>query len=126
MPMVSLPIGSEAVDIPSVQSSQSFDPAALDGLLSGGTSESFSYGNSSGALTAKVVLILGKLAPTGTPVVSLSDGTDQYDVTLTTNDSAKRVEWNDIPVAFLSSFQVINGAGVDFASSGNSLTVIPL
>lgn len=126
MPMVSLPIGSEAVDIPSVQSSQSFDPAALDGLLSGGTSESFSYGNNSGALTAKVVLILGKLAPIGTPVVSLSDGVDQYDVSLSVTDSAKRVEWNDIPVSFLSSFQIINGTGVDFASSGNSLTVIPL
>lgn len=122
-----LPVGSEAVDIASSVSGVSLDAASLNGLANGVASTSFSFSNPSGASLAKVVIFLNVMDPSAvSPVVSITNGTSQYDLPVPSANSAKQLEWNSIPVAFLSSFTVINSTGVAFPSSGNSIHILPL
>ena len=49
--------------------------------------------------------------------------TDVYEMVIPSGTDQKRIEFNNIPIAFVSSFQVENQTGTTFASSGNSIIV---
>lgn len=125
---ISLPAGSISQDLPGQNYGiQQFDSTIIDNLADGLTTDNMTYANLSGATNAKVIIILGQITPTLLPsTVSLTNGTDQYDMEVTTTSSYKRLEFNTIPTAFLSSFAITNSTGASFAPYGNSITIIPL
>lgn len=128
MPMLPIPAGSTANDLPGKNYGiQQFDSTIIDNLASGSTSEYMVYENLSGAANAKVIIILGQITPSLLPsTVSITDGTDQYNIEVATTSSYKRLEFNTIPTTFLSNFAVINTTGEPFAPYGNSITIVPL
>jgi hypothetical protein len=121
-----LPVGSGAVDVTNY-GGQTLDGSVLDGLADGGSSGSLAFSNAGGFSTVRVVVLLNKFDPTAVaPVVSISNGASQYELPVSANNAAKRLEWNSIPVAFLTSFVVTNSTGAAFASEGNSIHIFPV
>lgn len=102
------------------------DGTALDGLADGATSTPFTYSNVGTSRFVRVVIILGEITPTGTPSVEIVSGLTAYTLSVSTATSEKKLEFNDIPEAFVNSFSVVNKTGVPFASSGNSVVVVAL
>jgi hypothetical protein len=102
------------------------DGTALDGLADGATSAAFTYPNVGTSRFVRVVVVLGEITPTGTPSVEIVSGLTAYTLSVPTATSEKRLEFNDIPEAFVNSFQVRNSTGVPFALFGNSLVVVGL
>ena len=102
------------------------DGVALDGLANGSLSTAFAYPNVGTSRFVRVVIILGEITPTGTPSVEIVSGLTAYSLSLSTATSEKRLEFNDIPEAFVNSFSVVNKTGVPFALFGNSVVVVGL
>jgi len=102
------------------------DGTQLDSLANGALSSSFAFANVGTSRFVRVVLILGEITPTGTPSVELISGTEGFTVSVPSGAGEKRVEFNDIPEAFVNNFQIQNSTGVSFASSGNSVVVVAL
>lgn len=121
-----LPVGSYAADVGPGYGAQAVPSNLVDGLANGATSSPVAFANLAGATLGKVILILGSMSPIGTPVISITNGSSQYDLPVTTTSSAKRLEWNDIPVAFLASFSIVNSTGVALPFVGNSLIIMPV
>ncbi len=83
----------------------------------------YAYTNTSNKFV-RVIIILGTMTPAAaTPKVLLRKGTDVYEIVIPSGTDQKRIEFNNIPIAFISSFQVENQTGTTFASSGNSIIV---
>lgn len=121
-----LPTGSQSINITTDYGVQGVANISLDGLANGSSVSSLVYDNISGATNAKVVLIIQKVTPSGSPNIQIDNGTSYYQVSVDTTSSAKRVEFNDIPASFLASFSIINNLGVAFPASGNTCTVYPV
>jgi hypothetical protein len=121
-----LPDGSQTINITTDYGVQEVANVSLDGLADAASSTNLVYDNISGATNAKVVLIIQKVTPTGTPNIRIDNGTSYYQLTVDTTASAKRVEFNDIPASFLASFTIINNLGVAFPVSGNTCTIYPV
>jgi hypothetical protein len=121
-----LPAGSQTINITTDYGTQEVANISLDGLANGSSVSSLVYDNISGATNAKVVLIIQKVTPSGSPNIQIDNGTSYYEVSVDTNASAKRIEFNDIPASFLASFSIINNLGVAFPASGNTCTVYPV
>jgi len=102
------------------------DGTALDGLANGGLSTTFTYPNVGTSRFVRVVVILGEITPTGTPSVEIVSGLTAYTLSVSTATSEKKLEFNDIPEAFVNNFSVVNKTGVPFAPSGNSVVVVAL
>lgn len=102
------------------------DGTQLDGLANGATSAAFSVASVGSSKFVRIVLILNQVSPTGTPKVSISDGTTAYELSVSTSTAKKRIEFNLIPAAFVNSFTVTNNLGVSLPLYGNSVVVIPL
>jgi hypothetical protein len=99
------------------------DGNLLNSLASGATSNSFLYPNTSNKFV-KVIIILGSFNPIAiTPKIKLKKNTNVYEVIIPTGNDQKRIEFNNIPITFVDSFQVENQTGNDFASYGNSILI---
>lgn len=122
-----LPEGSIATDVATNYAGQTLNGNVLDGLADGVSSESLSFTNLSGATNAKVIVLLQTFDPVAaSPIVSITDGVSQYDLPVSGANSAKRLEWNNIPVSFLTSFAVVNSTGTTFPAAGNVIHVLPI
>ena len=99
------------------------DNSLLNSLASGSATSNYAYTNTSNKFV-RVIIILGTMTPAAaTPKVLLRKGTDVYEIVIPSGTDQKRIEFNNIPIAFVSSFQVENQTGTTFASSGNSIIV---
>ncbi len=99
------------------------DHTLLNSLADNTATSNYTVTNTGSSKFVKVIIILGEITPTGTPAVRIQDNTNYYEMAITTSTSKKRIEFNNIPIAFVSSFQVENQTGTTFASSGNSIIV---
>lgn len=102
------------------------DETVLNGLTSGSASASLLYPNAGTSKFVRVIVILGDIFPTSGAKMQITNGVTTYELAVSTTLSKKRLEFNDIPEAFVNSFQVQNLTGVPLASWGNSIIVIPL
>jgi hypothetical protein len=102
-----------------------YGDAGLSGLANNTSSSSLTYATPSGSTTAKVVIVLGSITLSTAGALSLQSGEDTYDMTVGAGTGARRVEYNNVPSAFLASFSVKNSLGVVLATSGNALTILP-
>lgn len=116
-----------------IRSFESFDAFLLDGTqldsLSSGnaTTNYYSITNTGSSDYVKIIVILNSFTPSApSPAVAFNDGTNNYSVSISSTTSNKRIELNDIPASFVSSFQVENQTGTSFASFGNSILVVNL
>lgn len=117
------PTGTQTINISTDYGTEIVANSALNSLANGANISGLSYSNISGATNAKVVIIIQKVSPTGSPNIQIDNGTSYYEVSVDTSTSAKRVEFNDIPVSFLANFKIFNNLGVAFPSSGNTCIV---
>jgi len=102
------------------------DGTPLNNLASGSTSSSFVVSNVGTSTLVRIDVLLGEFQPSSGGKVIISDGTTAYELQVSTTLSEKRVEFNNIPASFVSSFTVKNSTGVTFPSYGNSIVVVPL
>lgn len=102
------------------------DAASLDGLTDGSLSSALSVSNVGTSPAVRIVVILGEITPGVTPTVCITDMTTTYELSIPTTTSEKRVEFDNIPSSFVSSFYVQNNTGTTLASWGNSIVVVGL
>jgi len=102
------------------------DGTPLDNLANGSTSSSFVVSNIGTSTLVRIDVLLGEFQPSSGGKVIISDGTTAYELQVSTTLSEKRVEFNNIPASFVSSFTVKNSTGVTFPSYGNSIVVVSL
>jgi hypothetical protein len=125
--VLTLPEGSTANNISSVLGVAPISSSTIDGLLSAASSVSISVSNSTSATNGKLIICLGAFTPvSATPKITLSDSTNTYSITITTGSSARRIEFNDIPMTFLANFTIINETGSTLPAEGNYLYVVPV
>jgi hypothetical protein len=120
------PTGTQTINISTDYGTEIVANSALDSLANGANISGLSYSNISGATNAKVVIIIQKISPTGSPNIQIDDGTSYYEISIDTSTSAKRVEFNDIPASFLANFKIFNNLGVALPASGNTCTIYPV
>jgi hypothetical protein len=84
------------------------------------------YAAPSGSSAAKVIIILGNITLASSGTLTLTNGSDVYYVTVEVGSGARKIELNNIPSSFLTSFYITNTLGITLASSGNSLSILPL
>ena len=102
------------------------DGTVLDSLAHTSNSTTLAVTNVGSSAFVKIVIILKEITPSGTPKVCISDATTTYELSMPLTTSEKRLEFNNIPSGFVSSFYVKNNTGTSLASYGNSIVVIPL
>ena len=102
------------------------DGTPLNSLANGSTSSSFVVPNVGTSTLVRIDVLLGEFQPSSGGKVIISDGITAYELEVSNVLSEKRVEFNNIPAAFVSSFTVKNSSGVSFPSYGNSVVVVPL
>lgn len=101
--------------------------SALNSLLNNSQSTTYAVTNVGSSTLVKVIIILGEISPSGTtPKMLITNGTTTYELTLSSNTSEKRLEFNNISSLFVGEFYVVNQTGVSLASSGNSIVVVGL
>jgi hypothetical protein len=125
---ISLPLGSESTDIDSkAESLQIISASVINGLANSQNSSTISFLNVTSSTYARVTLNLSSVTPTGSPSsISITNGTEQYTIQVSNTTASKRIEFNSIPTAFLTSFTVLNSLGAPFPASGNSLFIIAM
>jgi len=124
---ITIPTGSSSTDIISPKGIQPISASIINGLASDMQSDLMAYSNPASASFAKVILFLDVVTPVGLPSsVKLTDGVSQYSITTSNTTSSKRIEFNNIPVAFLASFSIINDLGVAFPANNNSIIIAPM
>jgi hypothetical protein len=101
------------------------DGTQLDGLANGG-SVTYTVSNTGDSPAVRLVIILGAITPTFGATIEVSDGVSAYELSLSTANSVKRIEFNDLDPSFVTSFTITNNSGVSLASSANSLVVVGL
>jgi hypothetical protein len=102
------------------------DETLLDNLSDGSSTSSIIVSNVGSSNYVRIVIVLGAITPTIGGTIVISDGTDSYELSVSTANSVKRLEFNNIPSAFISSFTITNSTGVSLASWGNSVLVVGL
>jgi hypothetical protein len=103
------------------------DETVLNGLANGATSSTLNVANVGTSNFVKVIVILGEITPVGlAPSVFIDSGLESYELAVGTTTAKKRLEFNQIPAAFVNAFTVTNNLGVSLASSGNSIVVVGL
>lgn len=99
------------------------DGSLLNSLASGYMTSNYTYTNTDNDFV-RVIIILGTMTPAAaTPKVLIRKGTDVYEMVIPSGTDQKRIVFENIPISFVSSFQVENQTGTTFASSGNSIIV---
>lgn len=102
------------------------DHTLLNSLANNTATSNFAVTNTGSSKFVRVVIILGQITGIGTPKVRIKNNTNYYEMTISNTTSKKRIEFNNIPASFVSSFQVENQTGTSFASYGNSILVVNL
>lgn len=99
------------------------DHTLLNSLADNTATSNYTITNTGSSNFAKIIIILGEITPIGTAKVKIKNISNFYELTISNTTSKKRIEFNNIPIEFISSFQVENQTGTTFASSGNSIIV---
>lgn len=99
------------------------DHTLLNSLANTTATSNYTVTNLGSSNFAKVIIILGEITPIGTAKVRIKNNLNFYELTIPNTTSKKRIEFEFIPISFVSSFQVENQTGTTFASSGNSIIV---
>jgi len=102
------------------------DHTLLNSLTNNTATSNFAVTNTGSSKFVRVVIILGQLTGIGSPKVRIKNNTNYYEMTISTTTSKKRIEFNNIPASFVTSFQVENRTGTSFPSYGNSILVVNL
>jgi len=102
------------------------DETVLNGLANGTSSSTLTCSNVGTSRFVRIIVILGQISVGSGATVSVSDGVTSYELTLPPTTSEKRLEFNNIPSSFVSSFYVQNNTGTTLASWGNSIVVVGL
>lgn len=102
------------------------DHTLLNSLANNTATSNFAVTNTGSSKFVRVVIILGQITGIGTPKVRIKNNTNYYEMTISNTTSKKRIEFNNIPASFVSSFQVENRTGTSFPSFGNSILVVNL
>jgi hypothetical protein len=102
------------------------DADSLNGLINTQQSSALNVANVGNSNFVRIVILLGEITPIGTPTIVITDNTVAYEQSVPTTTSEKRLDFDNIPSSFVSSFYVQNNTGVTLASWGNSIIVIPL
>lgn len=102
------------------------DGTVLDNLQNNSASSVFTVPFVGSSRFVRVVIILGELSPKQNALVKLKHDATIYELAISQTTSEKRLEFNNIPASFVSSFTVENHTGHPFASSGNSIVVVGL
>lgn len=97
----------------------------LNGLLNDQYSEALEYANDSGQPLATVEVVINPLTPTVGGTIQIVSGSTAYEIGLTTETSARKLKFVDIPSSFLLSFFLVNKSGDDFPAKGNYVVVEP-
>lgn len=103
------------------------DGEVLNNLNSGSSSTAFNFTETGTSNHVKIILLLNTISPSNpAPTVVFKNNATSYSVNISTATDIKRIELNNIPASFVSSFQVENQTGTSFASYGNSILVVNL
>lgn len=103
------------------------DETVLNGLANGATSSTLNVANTGTSNFVKVIVVLGEITPVGlAPSVFINSGLESYELAVGTTTAKKRIEFNEVPAAFVSNFTVTNNLGVTLPSYGNSVLVVGL
>lgn len=103
------------------------DGTLLNSLNSGSSSTAFNFTETGTSTHVKIILLLNTISPSApTPTIVFKNNATSYSVNISTATDVKRIELNNIPASFVSSFQVENQTGTSFASYGNSILVVNL
>jgi hypothetical protein len=103
------------------------DATILNSLANNQTSSAFTVLNTGSSSHVSIIVILGPITPTdAVPTIVIYGGDAAYSLTVSSIGSSKRLKFNNIPKAFVSSFTIRNNTGVAFASYGNSVVVVPI
>jgi hypothetical protein len=97
----------------------------LNGLLNDQYSEPLEYTNDSGQSLATVEVVINTITPGVNGTIQIVSGSTAYEIGLTTQTSARKLKFVDIPSSFLSSFFLVNKSGDDFLAKGNYVVVEP-
>lgn len=97
----------------------------LNGLLNDQYSEALEYANDSGQPLATVEVVINPLTPTVGGSIQIVSGSTAYEIALTTDTTARKLKFVDIPSTFLASFSLLNKSGDDFPAKGNYIVVEP-
>lgn len=97
----------------------------LNGLLNDQYSEALTYSNDSGQPLATVEVVINPITPVVGGSIQIVSGSTAYEIALTTETTARRLKFVDIPSAFLASFFLVNKSGDDFPAKGNYIVVEP-
>ena len=103
------------------------DGSLLDTLSSGSSSTAYNFTETGTSTHVKIILLLNTITPSAlAPAIIFKNNSTSYSITISTATDIKRIELNNIPASFVSSFQVENQTGTSFASFGNSILVVNL
>lgn len=116
----------EFVDTLTELTSYQLDGTLLNSLADGDTSSSLTVSDVGDSTFVRIVILLSEITPSAGAKVIISDASTAYELELDTTTSEKRLEYSNIPAAFVSNFTVENATGVAFPSYGNSIVVVPL
>lgn len=97
----------------------------LNGLLNDQYSEALEYANDSGQPLATVEVVINPITPVANGTIQIVSGSTAYEIGLTTETSARKLKFVDIPSSFLLSFFLVNKSGDDFPAKGNYVVVEP-
>lgn len=108
-------------------STSTIDETLLNNLVDGGQTTSILITNLGTSSYARITIsITEDITPTGaSPIIRIRNPITRvnYDVTVSTTTSGKKIVFNNIPEDFCSEFVVINNTGVTLPSFGNSISV---
>lgn len=123
--VITVPAGSEAGSFLVVTAPETVASTSLNSLANGSSVSSLTYSNPTSASHVIIYVVLASLTPTSGGKIKIDNGTDAYELEVSTTTAPKHIKFNNIPAAFISSFTVTNNTGVALASSGNIVAVGP-
>lgn len=97
----------------------------LNGLLNDQYTEALQYANDSGQPLATVEVVINPITPVENGTIQIISGSTAYEIGLTTETTARRLKFVDIPSSFLLSFFLVNKSGDAFPAKGNYIVVEP-
>jgi hypothetical protein len=119
------PEGSEVENIPPTFGKVIVASDKLNGLLNDQYSEALGYANDSRQPLATVEVVINPITPVVNGTIQIVSGSTAYEIVLTTETTARRLKFVDIPSPFLLSFFLVNKSGDDFPIKGNYIVVEP-